>query len=696
MSEAQIQGALQLCMCDGGMPNCSTCTAVYQTPCFYDVDSDHRRKAALKRDIETLKGQNDALGIIVASIRSSTDAEVAEIVQQIRADEDLDNIAESLKKNVMLHDRSGAKSAEGELSNLLGRPSIDASGVVKHYGHTSSLSLVCDGERSPMHLQTSEAWTKVTRDAAFVEHLLSLYFCWAHPYYVLFSKELFLDDMAKGQSKYCSPLMVNALLAFACAYSDRPEARENQSDPRTAGDHFFAEAKRLLYDNESSNLTTVQALALMGLREASCSRDSSGFQYAGRCIRMLIELGLHLSFAPASDKISPTELEVRRITFWGCFINDTTWSICIGRIAQLPRTAISLDLPNVMEQHDQKPWRPYTDYGVMNIPGAEQPTLATILMRAMSSLSEIVNDTVFMFYAPRERFTSKKLLDFYARYTRWFNNLPNKLGLRDDSTPHILLLHAYYHTVVLHLFRPFLKVDLKNSQVSPRDICTSCARKAASLFGTYRQIFGLRRVPLIATHILLSTSIIHLLNLPNASSARDLALSITCLREISANHAFANRSLDIVMALSQQWNIHLPSEVAQMAYDLPPEVPMSLLDPQRCGSATTYLSSVSDHSQQQDHIHTRDVANGFPFSAVINSPRPFATPADMFWSPFTDHSVPLQAHQQNDPMDISAMLDVPNNDFDQLSRDGFRVAQFEDPFLGPPAYNHINDHWTQA
>lgn len=305
------------------MPNCSTCTAVYRTPCSYDVDSDHRRKAALKRDIEALRGQNDALGIIVASIRSSTDAEVAEIVQQIRADEDLDSIAESLKRNVILPERSGAKSAEGELSNLIGRPSLDASGVVKHYGHTSSLSLVSDGERSPMHLQTSEVWTRVTRDAAFVEHLLSIYFCWAHPYHVLFSKEQFLDDMAKGRSKYCSPLMVNALLALACAYSDWPEAREFSSDPTTAGDHFFAEAKRLLNENDASNLTTVQALALMGLREASCSRDSSGFQYAGRCIRMLIELGLHLSFASASDKISPTELEVRRITFWGCFIYDT-------------------------------------------------------------------------------------------------------------------------------------------------------------------------------------------------------------------------------------------------------------------------------------------------------------------------------------------------------------------------------------
>ena len=312
-----------LLQCDGGMPTCSTCTAVYRTHCFYDVDSDHRRKAALKRDIEALKGQNDALGIIVASIRSSTDAEVTEIVQQIRADEDLDGIAESLKRNVMLPEGSGAKTAEGDLSNLIGRPSIDASGVVKHYGHTSSLGLVSDGERSPMHLQTSEVWTRVTRDAAFVEHLLSIYFCWAHPYYVLFSKELFLDDMAKGRSKYCSPLMVNALLAFACAYSDRLEAREIPSDPSTSGDHFFAEAKSLLNESDASTLTTVQALALMGLREASCGRDSSGFQYAGRCIRMMIELGLHLSFASASDKINPTELEVRRITFWGCFVNDT-------------------------------------------------------------------------------------------------------------------------------------------------------------------------------------------------------------------------------------------------------------------------------------------------------------------------------------------------------------------------------------
>ena len=435
-----IGASADFSQCDGGTPNCSTCTAVYHTTCSYNADSDHRRKAALKRDIEALKEQNGALGVIVASLRTSSDAEVAEIIQQIKADEDLETIAESLRRNVTLPEPSGVKSAEADLSNLMGNPSLDESGVVKHFGHTSNLSLVSEDDHSPLYPQTSEAWTTVTRDSSFVEHLMGLYFSWSHPLYVLFSKELFLYDMAKGRSKYCSPLLVNALLAVACALTDRPEARTNPHDPKTAGDHFFAEAKRILQSNDAPNLTTVQALALMGLREASCSRDSSGFQYAGRCIRMAIELGLHLSFKADSNKLGPTELEVRKITFWGCFTYDTAWSICIGRISQLPRTAINLDMPNILEQLEVKPWRPYTDYGMADIPNAEQPSNTHTLLYQFSLLSEIVNDTVFMFYAPRERFTGKKLLDFYKRFTSWLANLPERLQLREVPMPHVLTL----------------------------------------------------------------------------------------------------------------------------------------------------------------------------------------------------------------------------------------------------------------
>ena len=413
--------------------------AVYHTACAYDVDSDHRRKAALKRDIEALKEQNGALGIIVASIRSSTDSEVADIVQQIRADEDLEHIADSLKRNVTLPERSDSKSAEGDLSNLIGNASSDEMGVIKHFGSTSNLGLI-NTVPSPLNLQTTEVWTTVTPDFNLVEHLMALYFCWYHPLYVLFSKELFLHDMAKGRNKYCSPLLVNALLAVACSLSDRPEARTNPANPRTAGDHFFAEAKRLLDSSESSNITTVQALALMGSREASCDRDSSGYSYAGRCMRMAIELGLHLCFGADNKKFSPSEFEVRKITFWGLFTYDTAWSICIGRISQLPRAAVNVEKPSVLAQLESEHWVPYTDFGLGNTPHADQPGYSHTLLYQFSLLSEIVNDVIYMFYAPRERFTSKKLLHFYNRYTRWFTDLPQTLRTRDVTMPHILVL----------------------------------------------------------------------------------------------------------------------------------------------------------------------------------------------------------------------------------------------------------------
>ena len=259
------------------------------------------------------------------------------------------------------------------------------------------------------------------------------------------------------------------------------------------------------------------------------------------------------------------------------------------------------------------------------------------------------------------------------------------LGLSCDShlCPKMAML-----TLKPAQFRPFLKVDLTNSNVSPREICTASAKNITSLLAIYRQTYGLRRVPLLVTHIVVTSAIIQLLNLPNPRDAKDLALSLTSLREIGANHAFAFRGINIVMALSRQWNIHLPSEVAQAAYDFVPEIPISL------PGLLSNMTSTSNQLQPQNHVHTKDVANGTPFSAVRNSPRPFSSTSDMFWSPFPDHSLPLHANQPGGPMDIAAMLDVPNNEGDQLNRDGFRVAEFG-PVPGPPVYNHVNGHWPQ-
>ena len=156
-------------------------------------------------------------------------------------------------------------------------------------------------------------------------------------------------------------------------------------------------------------------------------------------MRMAIELGLHLAFDNDSN-LGPTAREVKKITFWEVFTYDAAWSYSIGRISQLPRTAINLELPNVLDQLDTKLWTPYTDLTVGGIPDADQAGYTHALLYQFSVLSEIVNDIVCMFYAPRDRFTSKKLLDFNSQYTKWFNNLPQYLWLQEVTIPHVLML----------------------------------------------------------------------------------------------------------------------------------------------------------------------------------------------------------------------------------------------------------------
>jgi len=116
-------------------------------------------------------------------------------------------------------------------------------------------------------------------------------------------------------------MLVNALLAYACHYSDRPQARTDPNNPATAGDHFFEEAKMILDRNEKSCLTTVQALGILAVRECSHGRDGNGYRYAGMCVRMALELGLHLSSMGTGLRSADTE--ARKVTFWSTFNIET-------------------------------------------------------------------------------------------------------------------------------------------------------------------------------------------------------------------------------------------------------------------------------------------------------------------------------------------------------------------------------------
>lgn len=131
-------------------------------------------------------------------------------------------------------------------------------------------------------------WFRRPYDAEFLAHLLALYFSWIHPSYQFFSREQFLLDFQSGKANHCGKILVNAIAAFACRYSDRVAALANPDDPGSAGDQFFAEATRLLYSIDQPSTTLAQALCVMSSRELSYGRISTSLIYAERSQNMTI------------------------------------------------------------------------------------------------------------------------------------------------------------------------------------------------------------------------------------------------------------------------------------------------------------------------------------------------------------------------------------------------------------------------
>lgn len=73
----------------------------------------------------------------------------------------------------------------------------------------------------PLHSVPAKPWTDVTDDARLVSHLVSIWFTWNSPVSSCIDVECFVEAMqsANEGSQYCSPFLVNSLLASA-AVSD--------------------------------------------------------------------------------------------------------------------------------------------------------------------------------------------------------------------------------------------------------------------------------------------------------------------------------------------------------------------------------------------------------------------------------------------------------------------------------------------
>ncbi|KAF4981649.1 hypothetical protein FZEAL_2589 [Fusarium zealandicum] len=436
--------------------------------------------------------------------------------------------------------------------------------------------------------KTTTTWTNITNDITLVQHLLALYFCWEYPTFASLSKEHFLQDFQDGRYRYCSPILINALLALGCRFSTQPMSRANPNDPYTSGDHFFKEALRLFaQETDHHSLTTIQALGIMSIREASCGRDSESWYYAGQSIRLAIEMGLHRIL----DEGDEDELAVQAATFWGAFALDHAWSLATGSLPQCSCFPHLPPKPAIIGDIEASLWVPYTDDGelssehqrnrMLTEPGAalqrscQQPSNVRSVYKCFCELSELVHQSLYILHSPGKPLTARDLLSIYTQYLNWYDQIPEVLRLGHNFTPAVLFAHMYYHFAILLLFRPLIKLRINGSKVSPRDVCSQAADAIQGLLRSYSQLYTLRRTPSFVPYFVLTSSIMHLAieataiktdptqsDIETAAKlnphvADSIKQGITDLTEMAPCHQFAEQALNILRYLAQKWDIEV-------------------------------------------------------------------------------------------------------------------------------------------
>ncbi|KAK6950228.1 hypothetical protein Daesc_008554 [Daldinia eschscholtzii] len=143
-----------------------------------------------------------------------------------------------------------------------------------------SMHTIIDDRLKGVNFQT---WTPVPITNDLAATLLSLYLEIDYPWCPLFDADLFLNDCLQGKTHFCSALLVNALLGWACqSYSSLQPEATNFIVP------FETEAESLWQVEKFTNtLTAAAAAQLLNSTSASRGRDD----FANQCLDEGIQMG---------------------------------------------------------------------------------------------------------------------------------------------------------------------------------------------------------------------------------------------------------------------------------------------------------------------------------------------------------------------------------------------------------------------
>lgn len=285
---------------------------------------------------------------------------------------------------------------------------------------------------SPTYDVPAGPWTKVTDDDQLVSHLISLWATWDHLFRDGIILEPFLQDMRSRRldAKFCSPFLVNCLLAAACPYSDYDEARTRQGKVSSLMDHFIREASEHLQIEEvESSITKAQGLVVLSSVLCRMGRQQDAFDSAIHANIMCEQLQqTHRQYQRIGVSKQEDDMFSYAIkdTCWGVFGMTTAAMLSWARpqpfllpTCPWPNPA-DVDAPRSLEE-----WQPYPKKGREQNPSLGRISLAhaelTMLEREISLIvyQELDGTKEGVMLAKQVA-----LLDLELRLRSWYGLLP--------------------------------------------------------------------------------------------------------------------------------------------------------------------------------------------------------------------------------------------------------------------------------
>ncbi|KAF5635626.1 nitrate assimilation regulatory nirA [Fusarium tjaetaba] len=333
---------------------------------------------------------------------------------------------------------------------------------------------------------TISRWTNVCTDETLLHSLMESYFLYIYSVFPFFHKECFLRDLGSGSSRFCSSLLVNAVLAHACHATPMIALRNEHWNPHTLGYTFLAEARRLLeLEPFRPKITTVQAQLVMNSTVNDHGIDGASHHYLLNAASQARIMGLFDSPSEPSEQNADQEVKVvREVTAWALF----AWQ---GVIASMAQEIPLLKYP---------PQTPYPDpaqcpfwYGDIWVryPSSREP-IATKYYQTFKAYLEfwtIFNDITSLLFRPAQirSLYLGQAVEFYSRLRSWFNGLPDDLHPGKIVLPFQLRLHIQYWALLMDLFKPFAGWDdpTKVLDQTPSEILAAARRNQELVLRIY-------------------------------------------------------------------------------------------------------------------------------------------------------------------------------------------------------------------